>query len=185
MHKLLRNTHLLTGLFGCLFVLMYGLSAIQMAHNKWFPMKPRVSEQSYTLAGSLDARAVARELMDRHGVRGDLAQVAGTNFRIVRPGAVCEVRYDASTGEAKVKTNTAGFWGMLNRLHHVRGLWHEYALINLWGGFVALISLAMFLLGATGIYLWFKLYNERVIGLVIMIASFAWSLTAAYLIRTA
>jgi hypothetical protein len=42
MYLLLRNTHLLTGLFGCLFVLLYGLRAVQMAHNAWFAMTPRL-----------------------------------------------------------------------------------------------------------------------------------------------
>ena len=36
MYKWIRNTHLLIGLFACLFLLMYGVSSVQMAHNKWF-----------------------------------------------------------------------------------------------------------------------------------------------------
>ena len=184
MYRLLRDTHLLTGLFCGLFVLVYGLSAIQMAHNKWFSLKPEVTAQSYSIPASLGARAAARALMDR-GLRGDLRDVAGTNFRIVRPGTVIAVRYDPATGTAELKISRAGFWGILNRLHHARGLWHEYAPMNVWGGFVAVISLAMFLLGATGVYLWFRLYNERSIGIGILVVSLAWSLTAAWLIRAA
>ncbi len=184
MYRLLRDTHLLTGLFCGLFVLAYGLSAVQMAHNKWFSLKPRVSAQSYSIPARLDARAAARELMDR-GLGGDLRDVAGTKFRIVRPGTVYDVRYDPATGTAEVKISRAGFWGILNRLHHARGFWHEYAPMNVWGGFVAFASLAMFLLGATGVYLWFRLCNERRIGVGIMVVSLAWSLTAAWLIRAA
>ena len=184
MYRLLRDTHLLTGLFCGLFLLAYSLSAVQMAHNRWFPMKPRVTAQTYSIPASLDTRAAARVLMDR-GLRGDLRDVAERKFRIVRPGTVYEVRYDPVSGAAEVKISRTGFWGILNRLHHARGLWHDYAPINVWGGFVVLVSLAMFLLGASGVYLWFKLYNERAIGVGIVVVSVAWSLTAAFLIRAA
>jgi hypothetical protein len=36
MYRLLRNTHLFLGLPAFFFVLMYGLSAVQMAHDTWF-----------------------------------------------------------------------------------------------------------------------------------------------------
>jgi hypothetical protein len=184
MYRLLRDTHLLTGLFCGLFVLAYGMSAAQMAHSRWFSLKPQVTAQTFSIPAGLDARAAARELMDR-GLAGDLRDVAGTKFRIVRPGTVYDVRYDPAAGTAEVKTSRAGFWGILNRLHHARGLWHDYRPMNVWGGFVVLISAAMFVLGATGVYLWFQMYNERKIGLAIIVGSLAWSLTAAWLIRAA
>ena len=135
MYKFIRNTHLLIGLFAFLFLMMYGVSAVQMAHNKWFSNKPAVSESEFALTPRVtDARVVARELMDRHGVKGELAQVRsagpGFSFRIVRPGTVYEVAYAADTGTAKVKTNVANFMGMLNRIHHIGGLWHEFTLTN-------------------------------------------------------
>ena len=68
-------------------------------------------------AGVNEARSVARELMDRHGLKGELAQVrqAGQsfNFRIVRPGTVYEVAYTPETGTAKVKTNVANAFDAL------------------------------------------------------------------------
>src|SRR6266568_2294149 len=110
MYKWIRNTHLLIGLFASLFLLMYGVSAVQMAHNKWFSNKPTVTESEVSLAAGInDARVVARELMDRHGLKGEVAQVRkagqGFSFRIVRPGTVYEVAYAPETGVAKIKTN--------------------------------------------------------------------------------
>src|SRR4051812_5114820 len=135
MYKFIRNTHLLIGLFCFLFLLMYGVSAVQMAHNRWFDNRPVVSESEYKLdAGAADARAVARQLMDRHRLRGELAQVRKADgnliFRIQRPGTVYEVSYAPASGAAKVKTNVANFIFMLNRIHHVGGLWHEFTLTN-------------------------------------------------------
>jgi hypothetical protein len=112
---------------------MYGVSAMQMAHNRWFSNKPAVTESEIAItAGVSDARAVARELMDRHGLRGELAQVrkaeGGLSFRIVRPGTV---------------------------------------------------------LSLTGIYLWFKIHTERIIGLILLTLSLGYSLTLIVLIRSA
>jgi hypothetical protein len=75
--------------------------------------------------------------------------------------------------------------GMLNRLHHVGGLWHEYALINVWAVFVGLVSAILILLSITGIYLWFKIHSERVIGAILLTLSLGYSLTLTIMIRLA
>src|SRR5947209_3133115 len=142
MYRYLRNTHLFLGLFCCFFLLMYSVSSVQMSHNKWFDNKPRVTETEIAVHG-VDARAVAAELMGQ-GMRGELMAVAakptGANFRIVRPGTIYEVTW--ANGTAKVRTNEANFMGMLNRIHHAGGLWHEFTLLNLWGFFVGVVSVA-------------------------------------------
>lgn len=184
MYRWLRNTHLITGVFGFLFVLMYGLSAVQMVHREWFRSGSRVTQRSYKLLASLDARAAARDLMDRHGLRGEIEHVRDSSFSIARPGTVHRVRYDPATGETQVRTETPGFWGLINRLHHAHGIQHSDPIINVWGWLVAGISVAMVLLGMTGICMWFQNYKDRVAGAVILIVSLAWSLTAAYLMRT-
>ena len=186
MYKWLRNTHLFLGLFAFLFLLMYGVSSVQMAHNKWFNNKPKVTESEIALPPGLgDARAIARQLMDGHGLKGELGQVRNTSFRITRPGTVYEVAYSPETGTAKVKTNVANFMGMLNRLHHIGGVWHDYTLVNVWAVLVAIVSIALIVLSLTGIYLWFKIHNERVIGAVLLTLSLGYSLTLIVLIRTA
>lgn len=191
MYLWLRNIHLWLGLLCGLPVLVYGVSAVQMAHGKWFDMKPAVTETQVPLLGAATAspRSVARALMDSHGMRGELGQVKETpaafRFRIARPGTVYEVDFDRAAGTAKVRTSTARFMGMLNRIHHVAGLSHEYVLLDVWGALVAFVSLSMLVLGATGIYLWFKLHAERKVGLVLLAASLSFALPLVVLLRLA
>ena len=190
MYKWIRNTHLLLGLFAFLFLLMYGVSSIQMAHNKWFSNQPAITESAVALAaGAADARAVARELMDKHGLKGELAQIRKVGqslaFRIMRPGTIYDVTYSPETGEAKVKTSVANLMGMLNRIHHINGLWHDFTLTNVWAAFVALVSVALILLSLSGIYLWFKIHTERIVGSILLALSLGYSLTLIVLIRTA
>ena len=185
MYRILRNSHLFLGLFCCFFLLMYGVSSVQMSHNRWFNMRPAISVREAEVHGA-NPREVAAELMAQ-GLRGELQQVSptqtGANLRIVRPGTVYDVAWTGGT--AKIRTNEANFMGMLNRIHHIGGLWHEFTLVNIWAFFVALVSAALLILGATGIYLWFKLHQERVVGSVLLALGLGWGLTLLVLIRTA
>jgi len=181
MYRFLRNSHLFLDLFCCFFLLMYGISSVQMSHNRWFNSKPRVTETEVPVQGA-DPREIATELMAR-GFRGEMTAVTSAGFRIVRPGTVYEVSW--ANGAAKIRTNEANFMGMLNRIHHIGGFWHEFTLVNIWAFFVAVVSVALVILGATGIYLWFKIHQERVAGTVLLALGLGWGLTLLVLIRTA
>ena len=177
MYRLIRDIHLALGLSAFAFLIMYSISAVQMAHSGWFNLKPTVTENTIAVpaAEASTARDLASGLIARHGFRGELQQVreqpAGWRLRIVRPGTVYEVDYSRDTGQARVRINTAGFMGMMNRIHHIAGLNHEYQLINVWGALVLAVSIALFLIGATGVYLWFKIHTERLTGGVLLAAS--------------
>ena len=190
MYRFFRNTHLVLGITAFLFVLMYGVSAVQMAHQSWFSMKPAVTETRVAIPAGVtdDPRAIAQELTHQ-SMRGELRDVekteAGYKFSVSRPGTVYEVAYSKMNREARVRVNTAGFMGMLNRIHHVGGVWHGYWLINVWGVCVGLVSASLILLGATGIYLWFKTHGERVVGVILLVINLGVCVTLLVLIRTA
>jgi hypothetical protein len=189
MYTTIRNVHLLLASFSLPFLIMYGVSAVQMSHSAWFQMKPAVHERELPLAANqTDARAIARAVMERdRGVKGEVANIqpnaAGVALRIVVPGTVHEVRYDRASGTARVKTSVAGVMGMLNRLHHWAGFWHEPASMKLWAAAVALVSAALLLLGATGIYMWFTRRPERRIGLVLLTINVAFAMALLVLMR--
>jgi hypothetical protein len=113
MYRWLRNIHLILGTFSFLFLMMYAVSAVQMAHNRWFSSKPTVTEIELAVGAGQTPRAAAQALMQQHGMRGELGGVKqspeGSSFRITRPGTVYEVVYNQAAGKAKVRTNTANF----------------------------------------------------------------------------
>lgn len=191
MYKTIRNIHLIAASFSLPFLLMYGVSAVQMGHAAWFDMKPAVQERDVALGpGQGDAREVARQLMDRDNVvRGELTNVQpgpkGLAFRVVVPGTVHEVQYEPWSGNTHVRTSVAGFMGMLNRLHHAAGVWHEPAALNVWGMGVAVVSFALLILGATGLYMWFTRRPERRVGAMLLAANLGFALALLVLIRRA
>lgn len=190
MYKLFRDTHLLLGLFSCLFLLMYGISSVQLAHPLWFHSAPAITITQVTLSqGATDARVVAREMMDKGEVRGDVNTIrAGAqtlSFNVVRPGTVDQVNYAPATGLTTIHDNRAGFVGLMNRLHHAAGFGHDYWWGDVWAVFIAIVSVGLFVIGVTGVYLWFVIHTERVIGAILLVGSLGYSITLLVLIRIA
>lgn len=189
MYRIVRNVHLLLASFSLPFLIMYGLSAVQMSHSTWFQMKRSVDERMVSLTvGQTEARAIGREIMDRDpAVTGELTNIqpndAGVALRIVVPGTVHEVRYERASGLARIKTSVAGTMGMLNRLHHWAGFWHEPVSMKIWAAAVAVVSTALLLLGATGIYMWFTRRPERRIGLALLAINVVFAITLLTLLR--
>jgi hypothetical protein len=191
MYRWLRNTHLFFGLFCCLSLLVYGVSSVKMSHRSWFDTAPAVSETHIAVApdAAADARSLARELMDRHDLRGEVAggraTPAGFTFRIRRAGTNYEVNYNKQSGDAMIVTRKSNLMGTMVGIHESGGLWHESLLANLWGALVGIVSVGLIVLAASGIYLWFKIHNERLIGFILLCASLGYSLTVMILLRSA
>ena len=191
MYQIVRNLHLLFASFSLPFLVMYAVSAVQMSHSTWFRTTPVVHERQLQVAvGQTDARAVAREIMaSDSSIDGELGSIqpsdSGIALRIVVPGTVHEIRYDRASGAAQVKTSVAGVIGMLNRLHHWAGFWHEPVSMKAWALAVAAVSTALLLLGATGIYMWFTRRPERRIGLVLLGVNLVFAIAVLTLLRRA
>jgi len=178
MHRFIRNTHLILGMASVLFVLLYSVSAAQMAHR--IRITPRVEEDDAMLTPGLAARPLADAMMRERGYGGELGQTqmtpSGFRVQIARPGTLYIVNYNRTTGQAHIRRETRSFMGMLNRLHHQHGLHHADGVLNAWGWALLIVSLGMIFLGATGVYLWFKLHTERVIGSILLAANVVISL---------
>jgi len=171
------------GLAALPFLLMYAVSAVQMAHNKWFNTKPAsvsVGTPAVIDAGLVDAAVVAGKLQLRGDIRGKLPK-----FRVVVPSVVHEVTYIAENGVVTVNTTRARFMGVLNRLHHAAGLWPSYMPLRLWGVAIGLVSIATLGLAITGIVMWWQRKQDRVVGLILLGGNVAFALVVLGMIRAA
>jgi hypothetical protein len=190
MYPVIRNIHLLLASLSLPFLVMYGVSAVQMSHSTWFAMTPVVHERDLTLdKGLTDARAIGREVMDRAAdIKGELSNIqsgASTmSLRIVVPGTVHELRYDPVTGVVHIKSSVAGVIGMLNRLHHWAGFWHEPMSMKAWAAAVAVVSTALLFLGISGIYMWFTRRAERRLGVALLTINLIVAVTLIGLLRS-
>ena len=186
MYKKLRKIHLLLGVSLVPFILLYAISALQMAHE--YPIRPAITNEDLKLERGLDARPLAKELMDQHACSGDLADVKTQSARLTltisRPGTNCTASYDRLTGHAQLERRRLSFLGLLNRLHHLNGFAHTSLAMNTWAAVLAIVSVALLGLGATGIYMWFRLHTERLTGSILLALNLCVSLLLLFLLRT-
>ena len=191
MFRVMRNVHLILGLLFFFYAVLFAGSSLVIIYRPW--LKPIHSEQEQTVGVATDRaqspRDLALELIQNHGLKGDLRDIKqdgdAVRFVIARPGMRSEVRYSAAAGEAKVRTRREGFLETLVQLHTNHGFWHEFMPANGWSLLSLLGSVGLFLLGATGIYLWFCHHEERVVGLVILAVGLVYSITTLVLSRIA
>jgi hypothetical protein len=189
-YRWLRNLHLGVGLFFAIFLLGFGLSAVQMAYR--LP-GPNTTETTATIedvpAGyQVNPRAFAWWLMNRHGLGGDLGEVktdgAIVYLTITRTGAIHRVAYDSRAGTARVTTTSRNALGLLNRIHHASGITHDYWAVNGWGWALLTTSCALLVLAITGIVMWFKRHEDRVLGALVTSIGLVWGVTLLVLMRT-
>jgi hypothetical protein len=83
-----------------------------------------------------------------------------------------------------VRTQVGGFMGMLNRLHHAAGLWHEYAPLKVWAVLVGLVSLATLGMAVTGLWMWWLRKQERRWVLILLGANLIFSIVVLALLRS-
>jgi hypothetical protein len=172
MYRLTRNVHLVLGLFSAVFLFAYGLSAFEMAHS--FLFRWSKAERTTTIVERRvddTPRATASRLMSS-GMVGDLTKVTtastSVTLTIMRPGTVYNVAYVPNTKTATVVTTRSSFIYTLNRIHHVTGTWHDHWVITAWTWFLGLVSVMLFGIGISGVYMWFKRNKERRFGVVML-----------------
>ena len=190
MYRLIRNIHLTLGLAFALALGIYLLSSVRLAHRSWFKPEPAVSEKSLAVdprhAGT--PRALGLHLIEEHGLRGEVVRVqtpddVSITLTIRRLGTAYQVQYQRGAPEAQVKTTRLAFIGMLQSMHFSHGFWHEMGMINVWSAVLLLTSIALLTLGATGIYLWFKTYDERKVGSILLTSALVFGLGLLVLVR--
>lgn len=184
MFRLIRNVHLILGLTFVFFGLIFSVSSLVIINRPRLPekwMEPaRTVQVERTQATS--PRELALELMRNHGLAGELRRVKEQDdlirFEIARPGTESDVEYVPSSGEVKIETRRWNWLETFVELHINHGFHHEFLPANAWALLSLLGSTALLLLGATGIYLWFSLYEERLVGSIFLVLGLACGLTS-------
>jgi len=188
MYRVLRDTHLLLGLFLFVPVMMFGVSSLHFSHGSWFGSKPAATQSTVVVdpGQASTPRELARHLMEEQGYRGGLHDIrddAGQiHFNISRIGTRHDVDYTRGDREAQVRTRVFPFMDTMTWMHATFGVQHEYAPHNVWGALMFLTSVGLLVLGGTGLYLWFKLRAERGIGLILLLGNLAFGATLIVLL---
>jgi len=189
MWKLIRDLHLWSGVFALAYLAIFAWSGVQIAQPRWFHLQPSSTDSVTVLPPGLSAKQVADHLRSERKTLGDLNQLREASgviqFRLASVGRITDVRYEAADGKTTLKTNLMSTAQMINRMHFISGMWHETREINWMGLLAGLVSLALVVMGVTGILLWFRMKNERLFGSVLIAVTLLWGLGLMVAMRVA
>jgi hypothetical protein len=184
----LRELHLALGTFAAPFLLVYAVSALQMAHPALrFGASEERSWEVALAPGTRDPVAVHEALRGGHDVRGDLvsSRIEGSALllEVARPGRRYAIEVDAASGRVRVSETVETLTRLLNRLHHARGLSHREPAAAAWGAAVVGVSFGLLGLVASGAWMGWLRPRERRVGLAVFGASTAFALALLAAIR--
>lgn len=189
MYRLMRNVHLGLGLGAFMMAAIFAVSSVLIVYKPLLPESMSESETTVELEAAPDAsaRELASLLMREHDLAGDLRVIeeegATVTLRIFRPGEEVRATVDRETGRTRLERKRWTFTEMIIQLHVNHGFWHDFLPSNLWAALSVFASISLLLLGGTGLYLWFALHKERLVGGLLLAFALAWGLTTMVLTR--
>lgn len=161
MYQNLRAIHLSTALFSLLFLLAFTIGAVAFAHRNWVVGGEWSHVETIRMTpGIADARVLARAW------RGELGSIETSptwiKFNVTNAlGKEFDVSYSRATGDTTVNITTKGFLRTMAFIHIAHGIWVSGSV---------LVSVALMILGISGLLLWFQNRSERRIGVVLVTA---------------
>ncbi len=183
LHPLIREIHLLSGLFLAAVILFYTISGAMIAYAPWLP-GARVTTTTDRIPLPLEAGTtpgalrtfVERELEPRGRVVGpEPTPTGGLLLRYTRPGGSVEVTTTPGQSELVVVTTRHGWIRTLRGLHVLTGYAGGAAFV-VWSLLLDLTALAMIGFALSGIYLWYKLSRRHRLGWLVLGGSWLYTL---------
>jgi hypothetical protein len=188
LYRWVRDLHLYFGLFVSPFVLLFAASVFYLNHAKSrADTPPPETFENLDIPDGLD-RLKGREAVDRArailpqvGVSGEIGflRYNAKNGHIVFPvtiaGTESTVDVDLGSGSASVVRRRMSVWESLSYLHKMPGP-HNVALrgnwfgIEVWRWFADATIYLLLFISVSGIYLWWAIKAERVVGLALVAA---------------
>lgn len=193
LRKWTRRLHFYLGLYLLLFVWLFSLSGLFLNHPEWkltHSFWDQRQESSYQrpiasprATGDL---AIARDLMRQLEIAGEVDQIKRSpgddafSFRVAKPGQSFNVDASLDSGTVTVSRIDLNAWGVLSGLHTFTGVSmndpdreRDWALTMIWSLAMDAVALGLMILVFSGLYLWYRLKQKRMLGLLVLAAGTA------------
>lgn len=180
-----RKLHYYLGLYLLLFLWLFSISGLILNHPKWAAgqfwskRKETIAERSIRSPAVASDAGIAADLMRQLAIVGEVSDVerdpagAKFNFQVVKPGRVVRVAADFTTGRAAVTDIDLNAWGALDALHKFTGVRmdrpneeRDWLLTRLWSLAMDALAIGLVILIASGLYLWYRLRQKRIGGII-------------------
>lgn len=190
-YRLIRDLHLYFGLFTSPFVLVFAVSVFFLVHS-WMPRLAKVTSTTRVISAfpipdnlpKLSGRPLIeafKPALERAGVHGEvgfvrhLAKEEKLIIPVIIPGRETTVTITLPSREATIVTRETGWADALVTLHkspgpHGPDIRMNWFYMRAWRWMAdATVYLVLFL-SLSGIYLWYVLRVERLVGLILLAA---------------
>lgn len=196
-HALIRSLHLYFGLFISPFVLLFSISVLVLNHTAFFSRLRPVHnlEPEYRELGAFDFTGsdslIAKKLLDKVNLDGEVDWIVKTDtsfsFPLNKPGLTRSVSLNRLTGRVTVTGTEVGFFGAIQFLHlmpgqHNAGMRGNSVLIKLWRVMTDTLVYVVLFVSASGVFLWYYLRPERMLGVVSLSVGFVFLIVVAILL---
>jgi hypothetical protein len=165
-----RRAHLYMGLFLLPWVVMFGVSSIPLNHNSapeqalWVPVGEHRFDADVPPAGA-NLRPLGRQMMQAAGVDGGyfVNRVNPRQVNVHHPDFLGPVRitYDAEQKRLIAERRQLTFRSFISGLHTRGGYDLDGFWDSVWAVFVDVVSVALILWIASGVFMWWHLPSTR------------------------
>jgi len=190
MYQLIRRVHLFTALFLMTFVVMYFATGYPMIHEELIAdhdpdKKTRAARLKYKGEKTPEAYALyLQEAFDLAGKRlpPQKLEDGRWQFRYFRPGYFYEAVVSAAGDSVRITEGKEHLRRTLRQFHTMHGYGGGW-LYDAWVACFDLASGALVLFALSGIYMWYKLTQKRLLGWLLLLLSFGYAAaTMGYLV---
>jgi len=188
-HMLNRKLHIYAGLFLLLFILLFSGTGLILNHPQWkfaqfWPQRETAtSERTITWPAETDSLERAQNLMTQLGIAGEIEGITlapddqHLDIRVVRPGAIIDIKTDRATQRAQIDQIRVNAWGVMNMLHSFTGVrlnepakQRDWIVTSLWSLSMDVLSVGLIVLSLGGLYMWFGTRRRRGLEWVALLA---------------
>ena len=175
MRTLLLKIHIYAGLLCSSYLLIFGLSSLNYNHHFGQPAETEVTwERSLKLRNMADNGAFSAAVRDSLGLIGwtipwrtHRDDRGNLHFGLNRPGKKYTIHVLLDEGRVRVEETRTGFWSVVNSLHALMRL-PSSPYMSLWGVYTDVCTVVVLFSAASGVYLWTRRRQERLIGWILL-----------------
>lgn len=186
-YKINKDIHLYSGLFISPFIIIFSISAIILNHD-FIDWQENWEDWSFSVDNNVDESIkfhlqdanikkidYAKNIIKQLNIKGEISNIFGDSvimyIPVTKPGYRISIKADLISGTANIHSEKVNFWKKLIWLHkmpgphnaNIRGNW---MFTKFWSSVVDLSVVCLFLSSVSGIILWYRLKNERALGLI-------------------
>ena len=176
--RVMRVSHLYTGLFLVPWMMVYAISAFCLNHYTWFdalkltPKWVTVRQATYTADAAFpklpeEQAVVLLRHLDLEGPHNIMGTPTANQLSLWRSCAAGNYRITWQRQNSRLlveQQQPASFYSFVNNLHFIRGYPHPYLATQVWAVVVDITAISTIIWVISGIWLWARKPRERRLG---------------------